>query len=423
MTTKLSSFRIWLIWILAASFFFLEYFARVAPSVMVPELMRYFRVTALNLGALSAFFYYAYIGMQIPVGTLFDRFGTRFLLTITALLCGISCFLLTFTHSIVLAEASRFLMGFAAAFAFVGALKVASMWFPAEKFGLLAGSTQALGMLGAAVGVGPVSILVINYGWRPTMWLIGCALLILALLIGLFLIDKKVAKIQLVTKKITNIVHKKPTIIGALKQVLPNPQLWINGVMTGFLYAPTAAFAELWGSSYLHRIYNIKETIAATAVSMIFIGWAIGGPLSGWFSDHIKRRKPIVIFSIIASGVLMSCILYLPNLSITALYILLFMYGFCNIGVAISYVIAKENYHPSVSGTAMSFTNMASIAVGAFFQPIIGGLLDLHWNHVYVHGIPYYSINDYRSAMVALPACFIVSLIAGLMLKESYIKH
>ena len=33
----------WIVWVLAALFFFGEYFARVAPSVMVTDLMRDFR--------------------------------------------------------------------------------------------------------------------------------------------------------------------------------------------------------------------------------------------------------------------------------------------------------------------------------------------------------------------------------------------
>ena len=52
----------WLIWALAAAFFFAEYLARVAPSVMVPDLLQAFHVNALSLGVLSGFFYVAFSG-------------------------------------------------------------------------------------------------------------------------------------------------------------------------------------------------------------------------------------------------------------------------------------------------------------------------------------------------------------------------
>src|SRR5688572_11451641 len=137
----------WIVWGLAAAFFFSEYFARVAPGVMVPDLMRDFKVTALTLGSLSAFFYYAYVGMQVPVGILVDRFGPHRLLTVATVLCSAGCLLFASAQSVSLAEAGRFLMGFGASFAFVGTLKLAAVWFPASQFGLLAGLTQALGML------------------------------------------------------------------------------------------------------------------------------------------------------------------------------------------------------------------------------------------------------------------------------------
>ena len=179
------AFYPWLILLLAAGFFFAEYFARVAPSVMVPDLMSSFKVNALSLGALSAFFYYAYVAMQLPVGTLMDRYGPRRLLSAMAGICGIACLLFAKTHSLWIADLARFLMGFSAAFAFVGALKIARTWFSPKRFGFLAGLTQALGMVGAAVGEGPVAVLVSNFGWRHSMEMIGLVLLLLAVLICL----------------------------------------------------------------------------------------------------------------------------------------------------------------------------------------------------------------------------------------------
>ena len=64
-------------WLTAALFFGYAWVLRVAPSVMVEELMRDFAVGAAVLGNLSAAYFYGYAGMQIPVGLLLDRFGPR----------------------------------------------------------------------------------------------------------------------------------------------------------------------------------------------------------------------------------------------------------------------------------------------------------------------------------------------------------
>lgn len=416
MTRQTASSSAWLVWSLAAAFFFSEYFARVAPSVMVPDLMRSFHVGALSLGALSAYFYYAYVGMQVPVGALVDRFGAHKLLTVMSALCGVGCVIFANTQTLFAAELGRFLMGLGAAFAFVGTLKLASIWFAPQRFGFLAGTTQALGMLGAAIGEGPVSVLVSWVGWRETMWIIGSVLLALSVLIALVVRDYPRGYIQTQPKEITS--FKK--VCQGLAIVLKNPQTWLNGSFVGFLFAPTAAFAELWGATYLHRVFQLSHEVAATAVSMIFVGWAIGGPMAGWISDRIKRRKPVLIASCIASFVFMSSALYLPIHSVFLIYVLLFFYGLSNVGVGVSYAVACEINPKSVAGISMSFANMASVLIGAAFQPLIGWFLDLQWDGVMQNGVPYYSANDFLYAMLLLPACFLLSLIAALLLKESY---
>jgi sugar phosphate permease len=404
--------RAWIVWGLAAAFFFAEYFARVAPGVMAPDLMRVFKVRAFSLGELSAFFYYAYVGMQLPVGALIDRYGPRFLLTFMAGLCGLACVLFADSRVLFMADLSRFLMGIAAAFAFVGALKLARNWFPSSQFGMLAGATQALGMIGAAVGEGPVSVLVQHFDWQRTMELIGFTLIVLALLIGLMVRDQPSA------------VHSKKFLPDAslwrgLRVVIKHKQCWINGLFAGFLYAPTAAFAELWGPSYLHQVYGMTPELAASAISLIFIGFAISSPMAGWVSDKLKRRKPVMTLSAGLSLLFISLVLYLPHLSVTALMLLLFLYGMSNVAVATSYAVASDMVSCDISGVAMSFTNMASVLVGALFQPLIGLCLDWGWDHKIRHGVPVFSSHDYHMAMILLPACSLLSFVLCFYLKET----
>ena len=110
----------WWIWSLAVVFLFYEFFIRVFPTAMVSELMASFNVTARSLGTLSAFYFYAYAPMQIPVGLLMDRFGARKLLTFASLICGIGSILFALTYQLATAELGRFFMGIGSAFGFVG---------------------------------------------------------------------------------------------------------------------------------------------------------------------------------------------------------------------------------------------------------------------------------------------------------------
>jgi len=107
-------------WMTAALFFFYAWVLRVAPSVMVEELMRDFAVGAAVLGNLSAAYFYGYAGMQIPVGVLLDRFGPRRLLAVAALACAGGCVLFATGTTLATVTAGRFLIGASAAFSLVG---------------------------------------------------------------------------------------------------------------------------------------------------------------------------------------------------------------------------------------------------------------------------------------------------------------
>src|SRR4249919_2446784 len=124
-------------WLTAALFFGYAWVLRVAPSVMVEELMRDFSVGAAVLGNLSAAYFYGYAGMQIPVGILLDRFGPRRLMTVAAFVCAAGCVLFATGETLTAATAGRILIGASAAFSLVGAMAVAGQWFAPARFALL----------------------------------------------------------------------------------------------------------------------------------------------------------------------------------------------------------------------------------------------------------------------------------------------
>jgi sugar phosphate permease len=412
---KKDSFGAWMIWIIAASFFFLEYVVRVSPSVMAEDLLRDFNITAYALGTLSSCFYYTYVCMQIPVGALVDKYNVRWLLGTMALLYAGSTFLFASTHLLLFAQLSRLLIGITSAFAFVGALKLASIWFSPHRFGFLAGTTQALGMVGAAAGTGLLPVLILHLGWRLSLVALGCLIAVLAIIFMIIVRDQPPSQTQSTKSK------ESHSILSGLKIVLSNPMTWINGCIVGLLYAPTAAFGELWGPLYVHQVYGISLEQAGRLTSCIFIGWAIGGPLFGWLSDKIRRRKPIIIVSAVLSLLFISILLYMPFLPLALLFIVAFLYGMSNIGVATCYAASCELNPQKLAGTSLGFTNMASILVGgALFQPLLGWMLDLNWQGEYLNGVRLYSAHDFQMTMLILPACLVVCLILSLFLKESY---
>src|ERR1700683_3631788 len=76
------------VWGVAAVFYLTGFYQRVSPAVITSELMRSFGIGAKDLGNLSAFYFYAYVAMQIPTGVLVDSWGARKLLMAGSLLTG-----------------------------------------------------------------------------------------------------------------------------------------------------------------------------------------------------------------------------------------------------------------------------------------------------------------------------------------------
>lgn len=414
--TKVGQFTPWMMWGLPALFFFSMYIGRVSPGVMASELMRDFSVNAFALGTLSAFFFYPYVLMQIPVGVLVDRFGVRRLITLMLFLSAIATYVFGSTTSIGMAQAARFLFGFSASFAFVGSLKLGSNWFPPRRLGLLAGLTQMLGMLGAACGQRPVAYSIDAIGWRATEQSLAIVFLVLGVLVFLLVRDRPSTAVDYTVSEPV----KGAELFRGFTQVMANPQTWFNGFFVGLLFAPTGAFAELWGNEFLKQTYGFSLETTSWGVGLIFLGWGVGSPLIGLLSDRMGARRPLMWLSAALSTILMLVILYVPDLPQSLLFTLLFLFGVSNTGVSVGYAVASEINPAAVAGTSIGISNMWSIIIGAGFQPVIGWLIDFHSSGDIVDGLPVYTAQDYRFAMASLPICLLLAFISVFFIKETH---
>src|SRR5436853_2512456 len=96
----------WTVWIVAATFYLAAFYLRTSPAVMTTELMRDFGIRASQLGQFSAFYFYAYLVMQIPTGVFVDSWGARRLLIAGSLAAAAGMLLFGLTTSYALASAS-----------------------------------------------------------------------------------------------------------------------------------------------------------------------------------------------------------------------------------------------------------------------------------------------------------------------------
>jgi len=400
----LSNFRGWLSWGIAAFFVLYQFLLQASTSVMIPELTHAFTIDSAEIGLLSASFFYPYIILQMPAGCLVDRYGARMILTVSMMGCAFSCWLFATAHSAATAELSRIFMGIATSGGVVSAMYLAVNWFPLERFALLAGLTEMLGMLGGAMGQNLLAFSVQAMGWRGTM--LGCAAvgMLLALLTRALLADGP--------NETRPATANKHNMLQEFWQVLGIPQVWINGIFGGLVFSVITGFAALWAIPYLMKLYSIPLTTAAAASSMIFWGAALGGPLAGWLSGNFLSRRSIMLSGTFTVLVLLLFLFYGPGISLSVGFILLFALGFaCGVYV-LMFAVVCDFVPANLRGMALGFTNMMCILFGApIFQPLIGMLLKLRAQPVLGASMAF-SVQDYHFAFMVLPIGLLIAFLS-----------
>lgn len=408
---------------LSAIFYCYEYYLRVAPSVMSVELKTTFLLSDAAFGHLAAFFYYAYTPMQIPVGMMMDKFGPRRILTFACICCVAGTYLFASTHTILIAQIGRFLVGFGSAFAYVGVLKISNDWLPRKYFALMAGLTTALGMFGAMSGELTMASMVNSIGWQSTLQYsiyVG-----IALTVALWLIlrdgrkDKNTLEHSIEGNLNSNSESSSVSVLTGLKWMLKSRTMWINGLIGCLTFLPLSAFAELWAVPFLESVgFNKPE--AAMGSSMIFLGFAIGGPCFGVISEMMaSRRIPLMLGSFVSAFFLFLAIL-MPSTSKLWMYSLLFFSSFFASVEILVFAVSNDINRKEVSGTAAAFTNMVVMLGGAVLPPLIGKLLDNSQQLSITTGLSFVATNSFGSALIVLPVALVLAGFLSLWLRETY---
>lgn len=411
----------WLICVTGMLFYCYNYFIRVSPSVMQDDLIQSFHITAYQFGALAAFYYYAYTPMQLPAGMIFDKFGARVVLLVSSLTAVFGLFIFVTATSYSTAAMGRFLIGLGTAFSYIGVLKLASIWLPANRFATVAGLTTALGMTCGALSQKYLANAVSIFGYRHALNFAIFTGITLSILIFLVVRNRPKHSVAHINHVQTPVNMKQ--LLGALKIIFTNPQMWLIGVIGCLLYLPASVFLDLWGIPYLKAVYQLTPGQAVDISSLTFFGWIIGGPVIGAFSDKIKRRRLPLISTGMFAAILLCLVFYVPNFPISALKTTFFIIGFCCGAHPLCFALGKENNPIQISGTAVAITNMLIMLGGAIFQPIVGKLLDLHTQGVIgANGLPMYAPGDYTFALSVIPIGVALGIFLSFFLRETYCK-
>lgn len=411
----------WFVVLIASLFFFYEFIQLNMFDTISFSLMQTFKISAVELGRLSAFYLLANVMFLIPAGMILDRVTTRTVILIALAICILGTLGLSLSTSVWSAALFRFLTGIGSAFCFLSTIRLASRWFPKQQLALVVGVIVTIAMTGGMVGQAPMMYLVQDFGWRHALLFDSGLGLIIFLLI--YIVVEDYPKSQKVSYQHEQHIIQTLGYWKSLRLAFLQMQNWLGGLYTLLMNLPIGLLGGLWGGIYLVCAHHLTKMEASTVSSMLFLGTIFGSPVVGWISDKIGlRRMPMMIGAVLAL-LLVGILLFFPQLSFYDLLLIFFLMGLVTSSQILAYPLVAES-NPRIL-TAMS-SSVISISVQggvALFQPIFGFLLDHHMmmrNHMLTE---HFIAADFRGAVLLFPIGFLLAFLITILIRETYCQE
>jgi sugar phosphate permease len=409
------------VWGVAATFYLAGFYLRVSPAVMTTELMRDFGIGAGELGNFSAAYFYAYVLMQIPTGILVDTWGARKLLVGGSLAAAVGTLIFGMTTNVALAWIGRAIVGGATAVGWVVTLKLATHWFPAQRFAMVTGLGLLMGNVGALFAQVPLRLLVERFGWRAVV--LGSATVLLAVgaaawaLVANDPADRGFsshAPGELQTKR----HHRTRDLLGGFSKIFRYRNTWLIFLAQGGFVGAVLSFTGLWGPPYLRQRFNLSPTSAAAVCSVMIVCWAAASPISGYLSDRFQRRKPIYFGGAVVAALGWATLFYVP-LPLAAFVVAAALTSIACGAVILGFAFAKESVPVRFLGTISGAINVGNMIGPTLLQPAIGWALDRQWSGAMASGVRTYSSAAFQTAFGMIVAWAVLSCLLIAFTRET----
>jgi MFS family permease len=408
-----AAWRPWAMWGPPALLFLVAFFHRVAPGVVAKDLMQAFGASGAMVGLLSATYFYAYAGLMVPAGLLLDAFGARRVVAAGGAVMGAGAIVMAQVSTEAWLFAGRLLVGSGAAATFVGALKVAATWFPPSRFATISAVTATMGVLGSLAATVPLAALAALAGWRGAFAVVGLATLLGAGASWLVVRDRPAGAAQ----------ERAPglrAVTAGMVQVLRNRHTWPPFLAFFCLYAAMGNLM-LWVVPYLRDVYALTTTAAALYATAGSLALLVAGPLTGFLSDQVFRRRRLP-YTVLTAALFVCWTVFVATLGalpLGALYALFFVMGMVSGAFVLTWPIGREVNPPALAGVAVAVVNLGGFLGAAITQGPLGALLDAGWAGVLVEGARVYPVTAYQSAFGICALLVLGAIGATLAMRET----
>lgn len=356
-----------------------------------------FDVAATSLSTLAVAQLVVYAVMQIPVGILLDRFGSKSMLVFGTLVMTLGQYLVSISEQLGLAVVGRMFVGLGDAFVFISVIRLVNGWFVGARATRIQQLVTNTGQLGQAVSAIPFAFLLTDLGWNTSFMI----------LTGLTLTAVFISAVFVVNDRDQGTEQKEtPVIKEVTKQLFEN--IRHPGVRMAFwthfvLQSAPSVFSLLWGYPFLVGGQGMQPYVASLLLSsFVIIGFLVGPLISHFCAKYPQRRSFLILMTVVALAIVWALVIFLPGKAPIWLVVLLCLVLATSGPMS---MIAMDYTRSFIEkrrlGTAIGFVNIGGFLATFSMMFMAGLILDLVKAASEATGTPVelYSLNGFRWAM------------------------
>ncbi|MFV2118638.1 MFS transporter [Streptomyces sp. Act-28] len=334
-----------------------------------------FHVNASALSAFSILQLLVYAGMQIPVGLLVDRLGTRKVLTLGIVLFTAGQLGFALSPSYGMALATRALLGCGDAMTFISVLRLGSRWFPARRGPLIAQVAGLFGVVGNLLSTIVLARTLDELGWTATFAGSSVAGLVVLVLVVAFLKDHPEGLEPEPVPHAGGAYVRRQTA-RAWREPGTRLGMWVH-FTTQF---PAMVFLLLWGMPFLVEAQGLSRGRAGELLTVVVLSNMVVSLVYGQLiARHHAARAPLALGTIGATALVWAATVAYPGdrAPMWLLVSLCVVLGACGPASMIGFDFARPANPPERQGTASGIVNIGGFTASMTTLLAIGVLLDV----------------------------------------------
>ncbi len=358
----MNSRRSWVIFGIGVFAYLVAVMQRTSIGVAGVAATERFHVSAAVLSSLAVVQLIVYAAMQVPVGVLIDRVGSRALMIAGTALMVVGQVTVAFAPTITLAIVGRILVGAGDATVFTSLMRLVNSWFRGRLVPQLSQWIGNIGQLGQVLSAVPFALLLHQSGWT-TAFLSAASVSVVAL-IGI------VAAIR--DRPVGSSEGPRPASwkesMRQLRISLARP-----GTQLGFwshftTQSSGTVFSLMWGLPFMVFALGIDPAEASGLLIVSVVAGLISGPILGLLTARFPLRRSNLVLGIVGMmGVVWALVLLWPGTPpLWLLILLLVAIGIGGPGSLIGFDFARTSNPLHSLGSANGIVN-----VGGFLASFV----------------------------------------------------